>query len=403
MVTKSNNFIFGIVKSSLFFVFLSILIISVAKTSSVDAKPKGINILKYEHSSLSAPSYLYKDEIRVLMDKLNNATTEAEKPLIYGQLKEIEDEILAWYKDHEDIEKEEEINEKLELLSEVIIENISTKEGKEKFKETLPFTSIGYDYISHSLEVGIDPKQFSDKKIKKYIKYIRKIVGDEIDLTISRDGYAKKSNSGPLLGCDPVIGGNKVTTSLGSCTLGFKAKYQQKIGFFIAGHCVDGIGKDVGQPNLLTKLGESTFYSEHPNQTNCDCAFIEITEGQGIDPKVFAAGSGFHTVTGTAFPGIGRMVMQYGMASRASCGSIISQPFLWTFDDGGTVSGLTATDITATTDGDSGGPVLTSDGTKLLGCIEGRHEVNGNVTRSFFTKASRIRLKLGSTFSWEFN
>ena len=403
MIKKSSNFIFGIVKSPLFFVFLSILIISVAKTSSVDAKPKGINIIKYEHSSMSAPSYLYKDEIGVLMDKLNNATTEAEKTLIYGQLKEIEDEILAWYKDHEDIEKEEEINEKLELLSEMIIENISTKEGKEKLKETLPFTSIGYDYISHSLEVAIDPKQFSDKKIKKYIKYIRKIVGDEIDLTISRNGYAKKSNSGPLLACDPVIGGNKITTSLGSCTVGFKAKYQQKIGFFVAGHCVDGIGKNVGQPTLLQKLGKSTFNSDDSDFTTCDCAFIEITEDQGIDPKVFAAGSGFHTVTGTAFPGIGRMVMQYGVVTRARCGSIISQPFLETFDDGSTIGGLAATDIQVAAGGDSGGPVLTANGTKLLGSIQGWHEEDGDVTRTFFTKASIIRLKLGSTFSWEFN
>ena len=155
MVEENNNFILGIVKSSLFFICI---IAFVTAINPAYAMEKGINIIKYENSSRSVPTH--KDEIEILMNELNKATTEAEKTLIYDQLQEIEEEMVAWFKDREDIEKEDKVREKLELLTETLIEKISTKEGKEKLKKELPFSSIGYDYISYSLEVSIAPERF---------------------------------------------------------------------------------------------------------------------------------------------------------------------------------------------------------------------------------------------------
>ena len=308
MIEKNNNFILGIVKSSLFFICI---ISFVTAINPAYAMEKGINIIKYENSCWSVPTH--KDEIAVLMEKLNNATTEAEKTLIDDQLQEIEEEMVAWFKDRGDVEKGDKVREKLDLLTETLIEKISTKEGKEKLKKELPFSSIGYDYISYSLEVSIVPERFNDKDIKQYIKYIRKIVGSEIDLTISRQGYPTKSNFGAGVECNPAIGGNLIRTPTGSCTLGFKATYQGKIGFVTAGHCMEGTGKDVGQAGLFDKLGVSIFNSDSANNTftNCDCAFVEITEeDRDIASKVFSGDSfgllNTVKVVGRAASGVGR-------------------------------------------------------------------------------------------------
>ena len=200
-----------------------------------------------------------------------------------------------------------------------------------------------------------------------------------------------------------MIGGNRIASTFGACTVGFKAKYQGKTGFYTAGHCVNGTGKNIGQPTLLKKLGESIFNSDAAI-TNCDCAFIEITEdNKGIDPFVFAPNVGFHTVTSTDSISIGDMVLQYGSFSRTSCGSVINQPWFQTYVDGTVRSGLAATDITSTIFGDSGGPVLNDNGTKLKGFIQGIETLDGVIIKTFVTRQSRVALKLGSTFSWDFS
>ena len=252
---------------------------------------------------------------------------------------------------------------------------------------------------------------FNDKDIKQYIKYIRKIVGSEIDLTISRQGYPTKSNFGAGVECNPAIGGNVIRTAKADCTIGFKATYQGKRGFVTAGHCMEGTGKKVGQPRIFDKLGVSIFNSDSANDTftNCDCAFVEITEeDRDIESKVFS-GSDFGLpnivkVVGRAPSGVGTLVRQYGAFSGEGCGEVFADPYLVQFEDGTYVSGLLATDITNTVVGDSGGPVLNSNGKRLIGIITGLHEKSTNNTdATYYTRESRYRYKLGSTFDWIFS
>ncbi len=173
------------------------LIILSGNVNTVEAKlKKGVNIIKYQMSSSSLPSQ-DRNEIRALIEQRGKATTESEVASINKKLQELENEMTAWFKSREDLEKEEEVLKKLDLLLDAIHEERLTKEGKENLKKVLPFTRLGYDYISHSLEVSIDPKRFNDEEIKGYIEYVRNIIGDEVDLTISRCSYGKTPLSKP--------------------------------------------------------------------------------------------------------------------------------------------------------------------------------------------------------------
>ncbi len=173
----------------LFSALLLTFIISVCGIDIVEAASKGVNIIKQEDSATSLP--LNTEEINELQKKYINATTEIEKEKLMAQLEEIGKSMQIWYEENADLEKEEKVREKQKLLVNTLLEE-ETEIGRKKQREMLPYTVIGYDYVSHSLKVSIDPEMFNEKNIKKYIKKIRSIIGDEIDLTISPMPYAKK-------------------------------------------------------------------------------------------------------------------------------------------------------------------------------------------------------------------
>ena len=84
---------------------------------------------------------------------------------------------------------------------------------------------------------------------------------------------------------------------------------------------------------------------------------------------------------------------------------MFAAPHLVQFEDGTWVSGLLATDITNTVVGDSGGPVLNSNGKRLIGIITGLFEsdTTHRTLATYYTRESRYRYKLGSTFDWIFS
>ncbi len=165
------------------------LIVQVVRIHKVEAKSKGINIVKDEASYLSIP--LDQKKRQELYKLYRSSTTETEKASYLEQMQEYDNELQEWYNGISDPEKEEEVREKQELLEHSLRKAGFTEKGKENLKKIPPFTRIGYDMIDHSLEISLAPKHFTDKEIKETIKYIRKIIGDEIDLTISQATCAK--------------------------------------------------------------------------------------------------------------------------------------------------------------------------------------------------------------------
>lgn len=96
-----------------------------------------------------------------------------------------EKDLVQWYATNTDVEKEITAREKQDVLSNALFPN-----GRIK-ADSIPVTGIGYDYIDNALEVRIEPTEFTDENIPQYIDKIREIVGDQIDITVAPEEYAK--------------------------------------------------------------------------------------------------------------------------------------------------------------------------------------------------------------------
>ena len=357
---------------------------------------------------------IHKDEQKEINNKINNSPTEAEMELIYERIDEMEQEFSEKFEDHRDIENENKCREKQLLMREFIKSAYSTEEGIASFKKKLPMTGMGYDYVSHSLEITIAPEHFTDKNIKKYIKIIRKIIGDEIDLTISPASPASAlSCSLPGNECDPMLGGNRLETGLTFCTLGFKATYQGKSGFVTAGHCSTTDFTKYGQPSFDKKVGKTTYRPAAPTFTDCDCAFVAIdgTEPnlvRGMSPDIFSlfsanpSSAGSVTKTGKYVRTSGAILPYFGLGKVLDLKRDVELGLLngnsaWILD-------VVVTNITTTNGGDSGSPVYSLNGTVLLGiAVAGRFDENNNNDLTYYVPQTKFSEKLGSTFSWDFN
>lgn len=95
-----------------------------------------------------------------------------------------EKDLVRWFADSTDVEKRALAREKQDELSDALFPDGVAGE------ESIPVTSIGYDYVDNALEVTIDPPMFTDENIPQYVAKIRSIVGGDVDITISPAEYA---------------------------------------------------------------------------------------------------------------------------------------------------------------------------------------------------------------------
>ena len=412
MIQKNSYFI----KSPLFFVFIFILIVSTGEINSVEAKSKGVDIIKQEPSSLSIP--MHQEELDQLVKQHRKAETEAEKTFCEEQIKQYDDEFNEWLGEHSNPEKEELVREKQKLFDEYRRNQSDTEKNRNNLQKVLPVTKTGYDIISGSLEICIDPDHFSDKEIKQYIKQIRKIVGTEIDLTISPAPYAvfNSCNSATSI-CDPMVSGITFELTHFNCTLGFKAKFNNQRGFTTAGHCLDvssGVNKDVGQPSLNNLVGK-TRLKYLVNDSNGDCAFIENTSDRKVQPQVLLFDAELGTVERLALPQFyipGVKLEFFGAASGVSTSRISALHQTVSFEatngsTGGTfffiINDLIETRHRGLIQGDSGGPAI-KDQTKLAGLLTGTGANRfGRPVFGYFIYPHVFNEKFGSGFSWDFS
>lgn len=153
-----------------------------------DNKPKGKNIILDKPSTMYTPSY--RNEYRILDEQLEKTSSEKEKIKLKKEYMKIEKKAKKWFADHVDPKKEKKVREKQRLLEDTLMNEAYDEETVKQLRQSLPFTSIGYDHINNSLEVCIEPEKFKKEIIEESIKKIRGIIGDEIDLTISPKGFA---------------------------------------------------------------------------------------------------------------------------------------------------------------------------------------------------------------------
>ena len=109
----------------------------------------------------------------------------------------------------------------------------------------IPFTGVGYDMETASLNVRIHQDYATLENMKNYEKTIRDIIGKDVDLKISNGGeyaIATTCPNGPLADCDPLESGVEWevdNSPAGPCTIGMRATYGGDNGYVTAGHCVE--------------------------------------------------------------------------------------------------------------------------------------------------------------------
>ncbi len=74
-------------------------------------------------------------------------------------------------------EKQNKIREQIDIIGEVMSELSNV--------DKIPIVSVGTDYENESVNVAIDREGLTDQKIKIIEKKLRKLVGDDVDITIS--------------------------------------------------------------------------------------------------------------------------------------------------------------------------------------------------------------------------
>jgi len=382
------------IKTILFASLIAALILPFSAMDFAEAKNdkhNGKDIIKNVKSDNDIP--LQKELRKTLAKQHKEAKSQAEKTNLEKQVKKIDRDIQKWYKDNSNPEKEQFAREKQEVLTEALI-----AESKIPGFEDVPFTSIGYDYVDRSLEVTLDPAHFNEENIEKYLKKIRKIVGDEVDITISPEkAHATEvCATGRCSTSNPIKGGVEFDLDPGaaSSTIGFAATYNGDSGFVTAGHTVDGkVGSyDVEQPNYGPDIGDVTkemFY----NWTACDCAFIKVdTPGWSMDDGVY----GMVDPSQTANPFVGMTVTLSAKASGLESGTVTDTSETKYLDTDGDGYGDTwvrylVVSTYSSQAGDSGGPVMS--GNSLIGI----HAASGG----HFTKHSKFTTYFNG-LTWDF-
>jgi hypothetical protein len=251
----------------------------------------GKTIIRHNSRESAIPGWEARDDMLKKLDNLEDASDRAN---LQKQIDATTAQIQKWLDDRMDKSKKELADEKSEILVNAHMNLIQTL-GQRAAHEQLPIGGLGYDYANNALEIAIHPDVFTDENIVKYEKNIRKIIGNEVDITFVKAQlvHLQSCTDRNTTECEPIQGGVLFDVDDGlPCTVGFKATYNSKTGFVTAGHCVNGGGSstEIEQPTAsTTDIANVVSETYTPFTTmSCDCAFIEETHAsRSMSDKVF--------------------------------------------------------------------------------------------------------------------
>lgn len=233
-------------------------------------------------------------------------------------------------------------------------------------------TIIYYDVINNSIQMDTSSyyKSISDFDLKPFVSVNLK-------------------NSSSYIPEASLTGGSKFVLGSSSCSVGYRAYKNGKIGFVTAGHCgvtnVNAIysGSIVGKSVILSTTG------------NADAMFIQNNSGHSTTNTVYSGAlySNIDT-TGTSYK-VGSYITKYGLSSNTSC-YILSMSL--------SVNNLTdqvRDDCSSTGPGWSGGTVMTPirSGVGFRNEVIGSHvgKLTDGTYNGIFTKSKNAINKLGLT------
>ena len=363
-------------KTVLLAVMLSAMMVPLAIMNSAEAvTAAGQTVIKTDPRNSDIPLFNERDALLKTYDSLEKESDRADTK---RQLDVMTAQIQSWYDERFDQEKYDAFVEAKRTMQRDLE---ALKEGKGDLEayEMLPWVSRNYDYANNALEVRIDSKYFTEENIPKYIKTIRSIVGDEIDLTVGPgEGRTLEACSSRSSGeCEPIKGGVRFevdNTKIG--TVGFKATYNGKTGFVTAGHTfINNAGYVLGgttinqSPSSSSDIGNKAALNISKGaHTWCDCAFVEETSWfRSMDDGVY----GMSDPNSTENPYWNQLVTMSGGYSGSKSGFVSDTDVDYSvdLDNNGTYETYIYDAIEAgysSQVGDSGSPII-SYGGKLVG------------------------------------
>jgi hypothetical protein len=205
----------------------SMMDVSAGTTENANEQTKekaGKTIIRHNSRESEIPGWEVRDE---LLKKLDKTEDKLERDNTQKQIDTLTTQIQNWLDARMDESKKKLADEKSEILVNAHMNLVRTL-GQKAAHEQLPIGGIGYDYANNALEIAIHPDVFSDENIPKYEKNIRKIIGDEVDITFAKAQLVQLQsctdrNTTP---CEPIEGGVLFDVDDGlPCTVGFIKPY----------------------------------------------------------------------------------------------------------------------------------------------------------------------------------
>lgn len=199
-----------------------------------------------------------------------------------------------------------------------------------------------------------------------------------------------EQGSGPVQTEVDVNAGDKITSSDGGASVGYRVKRNGVVGFVTAGHAATSVNQSI-------KYNNTTFASCKVTQQkgNADAAFCEITNSS-YSPTNTLSGTSNTLSTTISEPGVGTVINKIGMKTGHTSGKILSTNVTITFSNRNTIANLTSADYESAP-GDSGCAVysyIASTGARLtLGIHTGASESGIR----YYTKANEVNNALGTS------
>jgi len=185
MVWKNNGFVVKSVQSWIYLLLLVIIFVlapnhAVANDNGV--KQKGRDIIRDKQSTLP-------EDVRAEFDEMNErlnqeCITEEEATEIFARGIEISNELKKLYNKQHNKEKQKKLKVKRDLIKAIIVNEAIDSDVIPQLSD-IPIIGVGTDYEYDAIAFTIRADMFNEENIKEYIRKIRKIVGDEVDIVLS--------------------------------------------------------------------------------------------------------------------------------------------------------------------------------------------------------------------------
>lgn len=414
MTTKNaKTILFASLIAAMILPFSGMMMVEAASSENANDKAKelgvyivkqgsgeGKEIIKYGQEKIRPTESIQIHEISV---KLNDPSLKHTEPQIQAMRDQMEKLQQRLYDKAPKIstEKETYLEQHREMFNLHITPMIESGEHEELLQE-LPFIRLGIDKNEQSIKFGFLEENLTPEKTAKYFKYIRNIVGNDVDiLFFATNEYTTTTCTSQTADCDPLEGGIKIQID-GSenCSLGFKAKKLEGTtwvpGFITAGHCSDGSSSpdlnveqatspDVGQLKLESFTANS----------KCDCSWVEVDSGITVDDVIYPNTEPASVAT----PTVNTATTGMGFTSGTLTGDIDdSSEDVWIGDpdEGDTYMRSQLIIDFVADDGDSGGSVFKDSNDQLIGIISA-----SNGFDSVVSAATNIS-SLSSSIEWDF-